>query len=98
MRTSCRRCRRRERDPYPLSRGNPRRWDGRVGSGRSFRSRTLKIFQVGMTVGTGFIALALTMVGGWNPWRILVASVLFGLLRSLAMVSRFLAWTCARNL
>lgn len=43
----------------------------------------LKIFQVGMTVGGGFIALALTMVGGWNPWRILVASVLFGLLRSL---------------
>jgi ABC-type uncharacterized transport system permease subunit len=44
----------------------------------------LKIFQVGMTVGAGFIALALTMVGGWNPWRILVASVLFGLLRSLS--------------
>jgi general nucleoside transport system permease protein len=43
----------------------------------------LKIFQVGMTVGMGFIALALTMVGGWNPWRILVAAVLFGLLRSL---------------
>ena len=43
----------------------------------------LKIFQVGMTVGTGFIALALTMVGGWNPFRILVAAVLFGLLRSL---------------
>lgn len=42
----------------------------------------LKIFQVGMTVGAGFIALALTMVGGWNPWRILFASVLFGLLRS----------------
>jgi len=43
----------------------------------------LKIFQVGMTVGTGFIALALTMVGGWNPYRIVLASVLFGLLRSL---------------
>ena len=43
----------------------------------------LKIFQVGMTVGMGFIALALTMVGGWNPYRILVACVLFGLLRSL---------------
>ena len=43
----------------------------------------LKIFQIGMTVGTGFIALALTMVGGWNPYRILLASVLFGLLRSL---------------
>jgi len=43
----------------------------------------LKIFQVGMTVGMGFIGLALTMVGGWNPYRILLASVLFGLLRSL---------------
>ena len=36
-----------------------------------------------MTVGMGFIALALTMVGGWNPYRIALASVLFGLLRSL---------------
>ena len=36
-----------------------------------------------MTVGMGFIALALTMVGGWNPYRILVAAVLFGMLRSL---------------
>lgn len=44
----------------------------------------LKIFQVGMTVGAGFIALALTMVGSWNPWRILLASLLFGLLRSLS--------------
>jgi len=43
----------------------------------------LKIFQVGMTVGQGFIALALAMVGTWNPWRIVVAAVLFGLLRSL---------------
>ena len=30
-----------------------------------------------------FIALALTMVGGWNPYRILIACILFGLLRSL---------------
>ena len=43
----------------------------------------LKIFQVGMTVGQGFIALAIAMVGRWNPWRILVAAVLFGMLRSL---------------
>lgn len=43
----------------------------------------LKLFQVGMTVGMGFIALAITMVGGWNPWRILAAAVLFGMLRSL---------------
>ncbi len=43
----------------------------------------LKIFQVGMTVGQGFIALAITMVGRWNPYRILIAAVLFGMLRSL---------------
>lgn len=43
----------------------------------------LKSFQVGMTVGQGFIALALTMVGRWNPYRILIAAVLFGMLRSL---------------
>lgn len=43
----------------------------------------LKIFQVGMTVGAGFIALALTMVGGWRPWRILLAAFFFGLLKSL---------------
>jgi len=43
----------------------------------------LKIFQVGMTVGQGFIALAITMVGGWRPLRIFVAALLFGMLRAL---------------
>ncbi len=43
----------------------------------------LKIFQVGMTVGQGFIALAIAMVGRWNPYRILGAAVLFGMLRAL---------------
>jgi simple sugar transport system permease protein len=52
-------------------------------SGAFLSVSDLKIFQVGMTVGAGFIALALTMVGGWNPWRILIASIVFGLLRSL---------------
>ena len=27
----------------------------------------LKIFTIGMTVGQGFIALAITMLGRWNP-------------------------------
>lgn len=44
----------------------------------------LKLFQPGMTVGTGFIALALAMVGGWRPGGILVAAVSFGVLRALA--------------
>src|SRR5215216_5551377 len=43
----------------------------------------LKFFQIGMTVGQGFIALALTMLGRWNPYRILVGAVLFGMLRAL---------------
>lgn len=41
------------------------------------------IFTTNMTVGQGFIALALTMVGRWNPWRIAVGAVLFGVLRSI---------------
>ncbi|HEX5497725.1 MAG TPA: ABC transporter permease, partial [Thermomicrobiales bacterium] len=57
---------------------------GMAGAAGAFLSvADLKIFQVGMTVGMGFFALALTMVGGWNPWRILIAAVLFGMLRSL---------------
>lgn len=43
----------------------------------------LKIFTIGMTVGQGFIALAITMIGGWNPWKIAVAAILFGMLNAL---------------
>lgn len=43
----------------------------------------LRIFTIGMTHGIGFIALAITMLGRWNPWRIAVGAVLFGLLASL---------------
>ena len=31
-----------------------------------------------MTAGRGFIALALVVFGGWNPWRIAGASIIFG--------------------
>ncbi len=44
----------------------------------------LKIFTIGMTVGQGFIALAITMLGRWNPYRIVIGAILFGMLRSLA--------------
>lgn len=42
----------------------------------------LGFFRPGITVGTGFIAVAITMVGRWDPYRIAVAALLFGLLRS----------------
>jgi simple sugar transport system permease protein len=43
----------------------------------------LRIFTIGMTVGQGFIALAITMLGGWNPYRIAIGAVLFGMLNAL---------------
>ena len=42
----------------------------------------LKIFNIGMTVGTGFIALAITMLGRWNPYRIVIGAFLFGALQT----------------
>jgi simple sugar transport system permease protein len=44
----------------------------------------LNFFVPGMTVGQGFIAIAIAMLGKWRPYRVLVGAVLFGLLRSLA--------------
>jgi len=41
------------------------------------------IFTTGMTVGQGFIALALAMVGRWSPWRIAAGAIVFGVLQSL---------------
>jgi ABC-type uncharacterized transport system permease subunit len=52
----------------------------------------LKLFQVGMTAGLGFIALALTMLGRWRPGLIALAALLFGLLRSLANTLQILGW------
>ncbi|MGH2530730.1 MAG: ABC transporter permease [Thermomicrobiales bacterium] len=43
----------------------------------------LGIFTVDVTVGQGFIALALAMVGRWNPYRIFLGAILFGMLRAL---------------
>jgi len=43
----------------------------------------VKIFSVGMTVGQGFIAIALTMLGRWSPWRIAAGAAVFGMLQTL---------------
>lgn len=53
----------------------------------------LRLFQVGMTAGLGFIALAITMLGRWRPGRIALAALLFGLLRSLGNTLQILGWT-----
>lgn len=45
----------------------------------------LRVFQDGMTVGQGFIALALAMLGRWSPWRILAGALLFGFLKSVGI-------------
>ncbi len=43
----------------------------------------VKIFTINMTVGQGFIALAIAMLGQWRPWRIMAGAILFGMLVSL---------------
>ena len=45
---------------------------------------TLSVAQVGayvdgMIAGRGFIALAIVVFGGWRPWRVALAAVLFGI-------------------
>lgn len=43
----------------------------------------LGFFRPGVTLGIGFIAIALAMLGQLTPWRIAVAAVGFGMLRGL---------------
>ncbi|MCZ7575006.1 MAG: ABC transporter permease [Ardenticatenaceae bacterium] len=44
----------------------------------------LNFFVPGMTVGQGFIAIAITMLGKWDPKRVFAGALLFGILRSLS--------------
>lgn len=40
----------------------------------------------GHTSGIGWIALAIVIFGGWNPWRVALGAYLFGLLKSLGSI------------
>lgn len=44
----------------------------------------LNFFVPGMTVGQGFIAIAIAMLGKWRPYRVFIGAILFGILRSLS--------------
>jgi simple sugar transport system permease protein len=56
-----------------------------AGLGGAFLSvGDLNFFVPGMTVGQGFIAIAIAMLGKWQPYRVFIGAVLFGILRSLA--------------
>ena len=45
----------------------------------------LNMFVEGMTGGRGFIALAVVIVGKWNPWHLALVSLLFGMLDAVAL-------------
>ncbi|CAA9575962.1 MAG: Putative deoxyribose-specific ABC transporter, permease protein [uncultured Thermomicrobiales bacterium] len=44
----------------------------------------LGFFRPGITVGVGFIAVAIAILGGLTPWRIAIAALLFGVLAGLS--------------
>jgi simple sugar transport system permease protein len=52
-------------------------------AGASLSIMELGFFQPYVTHGIGFIAIAITMLGRWSPWRIALMAVLFGALRGL---------------
>lgn len=56
-----------------------------AGLGGAFLSvGDLNFFVPGVTVGQGFIAIAIAMLGKWEPNRVFVGALLFGILRSLS--------------
>ena len=58
---------------------------GLAGLGGAFLAvGDLSFFVPGMTVGQGFIAIAIAMLGKWRPRRVFVGALLFGIFRSVA--------------
>ena len=46
-------------------------------AGASMPLALTNVFQVNMTSGLGFIAVAMVYFGGWSPWRVMLGSLLF---------------------
>ena len=47
-------------------------------AGAYLSTSQMRMFFEGMVSGRGWIALAIVIFGGWNPWKILGASIFFG--------------------
>jgi len=54
-------------------------------SGASLSIALLNVFQLGMTAGQGFIAVALVYFGAWRPWGVLLGAMLFSLINGLQL-------------
>lgn len=54
-------------------------------SGASLSIALLNVFQMGMTAGQGFIAVALVYFGAWRPWGVLIGALLFSLVNGLQL-------------
>jgi simple sugar transport system permease protein len=54
-------------------------------AGASLSIALLNVFQLGMTAGQGFIAVALVYFGAWRPWGVLGGALLFSLVNGLQL-------------
>lgn len=54
-------------------------------AGASLSIALLNVFQVNLTNGLGFIAVALVYFGGWRPLGVLIGSLLFSMVNSLQL-------------
>lgn len=54
-------------------------------AGASLSIALLNVFQQNLTSGQGFIAVALVYFGAWNPWRVMLGSLLFSMVNALQL-------------